>query len=203
MALAKQPLTGKRSRSCICQDAEMYPKKSLEALQGVIPVQRAPQGAPGQCAANQKGDIISKHGTTESTILQSIPTEQPLLYHTLQRRNRKQCRRNQQEHEAVSSDSCIPEGKTNSLYLVYPQGRLSGHLSTARPGSWEELLHSKGSDFGQMQKSASWELKLDPLKHRQVFFTESSKGAAPQVTLTNCFGQLFWVLFSFWIMWIS
>lgn len=180
MALAKQPLTGKRSRSCVCQDAEMYPKKSLEALQGVIPVQRTPQRAPGQCAAKQKGDIISKHGTTDSTTIQSTPTEQPLLYHTLQRRNRKQCRRNQQEHEAVSPDSCIPEGKTNSLYLVYPQGRLSGHLSTARPGSWEELPHIKGSDFGQMQNSASWELKLDPPKHRQVSSQKAQRDLHPK-----------------------
>lgn len=69
MALAKQPLTGKRNRSCMCQDAEMYPKKTLEALQGVIPVQRTlwRQCGPGQHAAKQKSDTISKHGTSEIT----------------------------------------------------------------------------------------------------------------------------------------
>lgn len=69
MALAKQPLTGKRNRSCMCQDAEVYPKKTLEALQGVIPVQRTlwRQCGPGQHAAKQKGDIISKHSTSEIT----------------------------------------------------------------------------------------------------------------------------------------
>lgn len=68
-ALAKQPLTGKKNRNCICQEAEMYPKKTLEALQGVIPVQRTlwKQCGPGQCAAKQKGDTTSNHSTTEIT----------------------------------------------------------------------------------------------------------------------------------------
>lgn len=57
MALAKQPLTGKRNRNYICQEAEMYPKKTLEALQGVIPVQRTlwRQCGPG------KGDFKPQH----------------------------------------------------------------------------------------------------------------------------------------------
>lgn len=134
MALAKQPLTGKRNRSCICQDAEMYPKKTLEALQGSSQCKGHDEDSVvlGNVQQNRKVTFSQTMAPLKALPIQSIPTEQLLLYHTLQRRNRKQFRRNQQEHEAVSPDSYIPEVKTNSLYLAYPQSRLSGHLSTAQ-----------------------------------------------------------------------
>lgn len=103
--------------------------------------------------------------------------------------------KNEQEHEAVSPDSYIPEVKTNSLYLAYPKSRLGGHLSTAQ-GLGKSFLTSKALTLGKCTKSASWELKLDPFKPQKdrSFFTEGSRGAAPRVTLTNSFGQSFWIL---------
>lgn len=141
------------------------------------------------------GKVTSNHSTTEITTNTTHSYRTcPALSYTSKKKQKTVQKKNEQEHEAVFPDSYIPEVKTNSLYLAYPKSRRGGHLSTAQ-GLGKSFLTSKALTLGKCTKLASWELKLDPFKPQKdrSFFTESSRGPAPRVPLTNSFGQLFWI----------